>query len=136
RDYRTSVAQSPATNGQVYNGTGEDRRSCDLGSDWFPGAAPEASGRSRRCQSAWGKSLFCGPKPQLCGNLQAHFSDQRGDLSQTRGGHADCRTGHTKAGIDRTGVIPDGSRDTADMQFMLLEVARKAISPRALQFCM
>jgi hypothetical protein len=136
RDYRTSVAQSPATNGQVYEGTGGVGRSCGLGSDWFPGAVPETSGRSRRCQSAWGTSLFCGPKPQLCGNLQAHFPDERRDLSQTRGGHADCRTGHTEAGIDSTGVIPDGSGDAANMQFMLLEVAGKAISPRSLQFRM
>ncbi len=71
---------------------------------------------------------------ELGGDFQAGFADQGSELSEAGGGHADRGTGDAEAGVDCAGMIPDGSGDAANVQFVLLKVACKAIFLGAMEF--
>ena len=59
---------------------------------------------------------------QFARNAKACFLDERSELTQTRNRHANGGCRQTEAGVNGSGVIPDGSSYAANVRFMLFEI--------------
>src|SRR6202050_4737644 len=71
---------------------------------------------------------------QLARDLQSGCLNQRSELPQPGNRHAYHRRSNTEAGIHAGGVVPDGSRDAAYVEFVLLQIASVDVLSHPVEF--